>query len=143
MTESYSFYYLNKEGALVTIVDMRCADDQVAMFRVSQFRPPSCASIEIWSGDRCVLKAFTAANGNSVVDDAWPIRIPPHAFDAQIMARCCRGDGRRGGEYGVRSGGCAVHVQRQAGPRGTIIRLHSKRCRLTRRVNCRPSVCPA
>jgi hypothetical protein len=60
MTESYSFYYLNKEGALVTIVDMRCADDQVAMFRVSQFRPPSCASIEIWSGDRCVLKADDA-----------------------------------------------------------------------------------
>jgi hypothetical protein len=57
MAENYSFYYLNKEGALVTIVSMKCADDEMAMLRMTQFRPPSCASTEVWSGERRVLTA--------------------------------------------------------------------------------------
>jgi hypothetical protein len=57
MAENYAFYYLNKAGELVTIVSMQCADDQVAMLTMQRFKPPSWASSEIWSGERCILHA--------------------------------------------------------------------------------------
>ena len=54
MAENYSFHFLNKEGQLVMIVSMQCADDQAALAAMPQHGP--WADIEICSGDGRILK---------------------------------------------------------------------------------------
>jgi hypothetical protein len=61
MAENYSFHFLNREGQLVMIVSMRCADDQAAMAAMPQHGP--WADIEICSGDGRVLKPGNAGPG--------------------------------------------------------------------------------
>jgi hypothetical protein len=64
MAESYSFHFLNKEGQLIMIVHMRCADDQAALAAMPQSGP--WADIEICSGDGRVLNAQSADAGQKM-----------------------------------------------------------------------------
>ncbi len=66
MAENYSFHFLNKEGQLIMIVHMRCADDQAALTAMPQSGP--WADIEICSADGRVLNSQTAGAGQ---------RMPP------------------------------------------------------------------
>jgi hypothetical protein len=58
MAENYSFHFLNKEGQLVMMVCMRCADDQAALAAMPQHGP--WADIEISTGDGRTLKPDNA-----------------------------------------------------------------------------------
>ena len=74
MAENYSFHFLNKEGQLIMIVSMRCADDQAALAAMPQSGP--WADIEICSSDGRILKPDNA--GHAERAQSTPEYHPDH-----------------------------------------------------------------
>jgi hypothetical protein len=71
MAENYAFHFLNREGQLIMIVHMRCANDEAAMTAMPQSGP--WAEIEICAADGRMLKS------NETGNDTGPGRRLPHA----------------------------------------------------------------
>jgi hypothetical protein len=64
MAENYSFHFLNKEGQLIMIVSLRCADDQAAMAAMPEHGP--WADIEICTGEGRIFKPANANPGRKI-----------------------------------------------------------------------------
>ena len=55
--QTYRFYFLDKDGAVLGHEELDCADDESAVRKAADLRPasaPECAIVEGWQGARLV-----------------------------------------------------------------------------------------